>query len=35
MKHTQDKEGTDYAEWLCREHGVASYVLQYRLGPDG
>jgi hypothetical protein len=34
--HTQqEKEGVDYAEWLCREEGVAAYVLKYRLGPDG
>src|ERR1017187_8177957 len=27
-------EGRDYARWL-NEHGVAGFVLKYRLGSDG
>jgi acetyl esterase/lipase len=30
--HLADHEGKGYAEWLAA-HGVAAYVLQYRLGP--
>ncbi len=29
-----DHEGAGYAEWLA-EHGVAAYVLRYRLGSQG
>lgn len=39
QQHTQHpkqvKEGRDYAEWLCKEEGMAIYTLKYRLGPDG
>ncbi len=29
-----DVEGTPYARWLCA-HGIASYILHYRLGGTG
>lgn len=29
-----EHEGTGYAEWLA-DHGIAAYVLKYRLGPNG
>lgn len=34
MQHTIDREGYDLAKWLA-EHGVAAFVLKYRLARDG
>jgi hypothetical protein len=31
----QFKEGVRVAKWLSEEEGIAAFVLQYRLGPDG
>ncbi|HOB33879.1 MAG TPA: alpha/beta hydrolase, partial [Verrucomicrobiota bacterium] len=33
-QHLADHEGRVYAQWL-NEHGVAAFVLKYRLGSDG
>ena len=32
---TQDKEGIHVAEWLSEEHGIASFILKYRVAGNG
>ncbi|GAB5036934.1 alpha beta hydrolase [Nannochloropsis oceanica] len=32
---SMEKEGREVARWLCDEEGIAAFVLQYRVGPDG
>ena len=32
-QHLADHEGRTYAQWL-NDHGIAAFVLKYRLGPD-
>lgn len=32
-QHLADHEGRVYAQWL-NDHGIAAFVLKYRLGPD-
>lgn len=34
MQHTIDREGYDLAKWFA-EHGIAAFVLKYRLARDG